>query len=114
MSNPVVGPPVPVDARPTPKVASAATIGPLVALLLAWVAGLADVDMPVEVAAAAGGIAAAVVAYLTPQRAPVAPRRTPAAPHRKPKATDAGYVEGSVLWTVFLILAIIALVMWIL
>ena len=83
-----------------PKVAAAGGLGAPLALVLAWLAGVVGLDMPVEVAAALGALVAGVAGYLMPSRGL--------------KAGDAGHADGGVLWTVFLVLAIIALVMWIL
>jgi hypothetical protein len=47
-----------------PKVAAAGTFGASLALVLAWLAGLAGLDMPQPVAAALGGLVAAGIGYL--------------------------------------------------
>ncbi len=84
-----------------PKVAAAGVVGAPLALVLAWLAGVVGLDMPIEVAAAVGGLVAMAMGYLMPSRV-------------EPPADDAGESPAGVLWTVFLVLAIVALVMWIL
>ncbi len=83
-----------------PKVQAAGAIGTPLAVVLVWLAGVVGLDMGPEVAAALAALVAGLVGYLTPST-------------RIPK-NDAGESPAGVLWTIFLVLAIVALVMWIL
>lgn len=52
------------SAKPSPKVAAATVVGAPLAVVLAWLAGVLNVDMPAEVTAALAALLTAGVAYL--------------------------------------------------
>lgn len=89
-----------------PKVAAAGLATPA-AVVLIWLAGVLGVDMTPEVAAALAAMAAVVAGYLTPSM------RVPRAARPKHAAGDAGHSTDGVLWTVVVVLAGVALAVWI-
>ncbi len=58
---------------PVPKVAAAGAVGTPLAILIVWIAGLLDVDMPPEVGAAIGALIAAAVGWLKSSRGYLSP-----------------------------------------
>ena len=89
------------SSKPRPKIIAAAAIGTPVAVLIAWLLSLWDIDMPAEVGAALGALVAAVVGYLKREETSI-------------EWADDGHAEISgLVWVVVGVLAAIALVVWI-
>jgi hypothetical protein len=87
-------------AAPTPKVATAGIAGAL-AILAVWVAGLFDVDMTAEVGAAIAAVLAFLGGYMKRDESRI-------------EWADDGHADmNGLLWALVLILAAVALVVWI-